>query len=76
MNCGILHHCCERNKLLSKIKSFLANFNEIELVEIYKDNELVHEGTIKEVVNQLDKDYTVVPESVTLNAEYIIIKVK
>lgn len=61
---------------MSKLKSFLANFNDRELIEIYKDNELLHEGTIKEVMDCLEKDYTVVAETVTLNAEYIIIKVK
>lgn len=61
---------------MSKLKSFLANFNDIELIEIYKDNELLHEGSIKEVIPRLEKDYMVVPESVSLNAEYIIIKVK
>lgn len=61
---------------MSKIKSFLANFNDRELIEIYKDNDLLHEGTIKEVMERLEKDYIVVPESVTLNVEYIIIKVK
>lgn len=61
---------------MSKLKSFLVNFNDRELIEIYKDNELLYEGTIKEVMDHLEKDYTVVPKSVTLNAEYIIIKVK
>lgn len=61
---------------MSKVKSFLENFNERELVEIYKDNELLCKGEIKEVINHLDKDYTVVPESVILNEEYIYIKVK
>ena len=66
----------ERNILLSKVKSFLGNFNERELAEIYIDNELLCKGEIKEVINHLDKDYTVVPESVILNEKYIYIKVK
>lgn len=61
---------------MSKVKSFLGNFNERELVEIYIDNELLCKGEIKEVINHLDKDYIVVPESVILNEEYIYIKVK
>lgn len=61
---------------MSKVKSFLGNFNKRELVEIYKDNELLCKREIKEVINHLDKDYTVVPESVILNEGYIYIKVK
>lgn len=61
---------------MSKIEAFLANFNERELVGIYKDNELLYEGVIEEVINCLAKDYTIVPGSVTLNDKHMIIRVK
>lgn len=62
---------------MSKIRAFLANFDETTEIEVIRNNgETLHYGPIKNVYDKIADDYTIVSESVKVEEGCIKIYVK
>ena len=61
---------------MSRIMSFLANFSEDNHVKIYKNDQMLFSGEVKNATNELEKDYNIVSESVKPDGQFLVIKVK
>lgn len=62
---------------MSKLKSFLSNFDSECIVNIIgRDGNVIYEGSVEVVLKELNRDYSIICESVILYKDGMKIYVK